>query len=74
MLVLMRRGGEVIDIGDNIHVTVIEVRGGKVRLGVDAPYDVPVDRREVRERRGLVADDGAAPEIDCPPPMAIRSS
>ena len=46
MLVLSRQKGESIRIGD-IQVTVVEIRGGKVRLGVEAPLDVPVHREEV---------------------------
>ena len=49
MLVLSRKKGETIIIRDNIVVTVVEVRGDKVRLGIDAPKDVPVHRREVYE-------------------------
>ena len=49
MLVLSRKQGEKIVIGDNISVVVIEVRGAKVRLGIDAPRDVAVHREEVYE-------------------------
>lgn len=47
MLVLTRRVNEKILIGDNIVVTVLEVRGDQVRLGIDAPRDVKVFREEV---------------------------
>jgi carbon storage regulator len=47
MLVLSRKKNESIVINDQIVVTVIEVRGDKVRLGIDAPKEVPVHRREV---------------------------
>lgn len=47
MLVLTRRVNERIMIGDNIVVTVLEVRGDQVRLGIDAPRDVKVFREEV---------------------------
>ena len=47
MLVLSRKNGESIIICDNIVVTVVDVRGDKVRLGIEAPRDVPVHRREV---------------------------
>ncbi len=47
MLVLTRRVNEKILIGDNIVVTVLEVRGDQVRLGIDAPRDVRVFREEV---------------------------
>lgn len=49
MLVLSRKKNESIIINDNITVTVIEVRGDKVRLGIEAPKDVSVHRREVYE-------------------------
>lgn len=56
MLVLSRHRDESIIIGDNIVITVVDVRGDKVRLGIDAPTDIPVHRQEVyeaiqRERR-----------------------
>ena len=47
ILVLSRKKNETIVLNDNIEVTVIEVRGDKVRLGIVAPKSVPVHRREV---------------------------
>ena len=47
MLVLSRHRNESIIINDNIVVTVVEIRGDKVRLGVNAPKEIPVHRREV---------------------------
>ena len=47
MLVLSRKKNESIIINDNITVTVIEIRGEKVRIGIEAPKDVTVHRREV---------------------------
>ena len=47
MLVLSRKRDERIVIGDNIVITVVEVRGDKVRLGIEAPSEVPVHRQEV---------------------------
>ena len=47
MLVLSRKLNETIVINDNIVVTVVEVRKDKVRLGIEAPREVPVHRREV---------------------------
>ena len=47
MLVLSRKKGESIIINDNIVVTVVDIRGDKVRLGFDAPKDVPIFRSEV---------------------------
>ncbi len=57
MLVLSRKKDEKIVIGDNITLMVIDIRGDKVRLGIDAPKDVSVHREEVynaikRERNG----------------------
>jgi len=49
MLVLSRKKNESIVIGENVVVTVIEIRGDKVRLGIEAPRDVAVHRKEVLE-------------------------
>lgn len=49
MLVLSRKRDESIIIGDNIVVTVVDVRGDKVRLGIEAPREISVHRREVYE-------------------------
>lgn len=49
MLVLSRQRDESIMIGDNVVVTVVDIRGDKVRLGIQAPQEIPVHRREVYE-------------------------
>lgn len=49
MLVLSRKKNEKIIIGHNIELTLVEIRGDKVRLGIVAPHDVPVHRMEVYE-------------------------
>ncbi|MCL4171122.1 UNVERIFIED_CONTAM: hypothetical protein GTU68_030803 [Idotea baltica] len=49
MLVLSRKKNESIVINDNIKIVVVEIRGDKVRLGVEAPKEIPVHRREVYE-------------------------
>jgi len=49
MLVLSRQKDESIMIGDNVEVTIVDVRGDKVRLGITAPKSIPVHRREVYE-------------------------
>ncbi|MCE9555621.1 MAG: carbon storage regulator CsrA [Planctomycetes bacterium] len=49
MLVLSRQRDESIMIGDNIVITVVDVRGDKVRLGIEAPTEIPVHRHEVYE-------------------------
>ena len=49
MLVLSRSKDESIIIGDNIEITIVDVRGDKVRLGITAPKEISVHRREVYE-------------------------
>jgi carbon storage regulator len=49
MLVLSRQRDESIIIGDNVVVTIVDIRGDKVRLGIEAPKEVPVHRQEVYE-------------------------
>jgi carbon storage regulator len=50
MLILTRRVGETVVIGDEVQVTVLGVKGNQVRLGVTAPRDVSVHRQEIYER------------------------
>ena len=50
MLVLSRARGEQINIGETITVTVLEVRGNKVKLGFQGPAEVPIHRQEVYDR------------------------
>lgn len=50
MLILTRKVGETIVINENIRVTVLSVKGNQIRLGVEAPEDVPVHRQEIQER------------------------
>ena len=50
MLVLSRIRGERVVIGQNITVTILEVRGDKVKLGFEGPADVPIHRQEVHQR------------------------
>jgi carbon storage regulator len=69
MLVLSRKSTERIQIGDNVVVTVLEIRGNKVRIGIDAPKEVHVLRSELKEVLPSVpSDDG--PDI---PGLAIAS-
>ena len=51
MLILTRRIGETIRVGDDISVTVVQVNGNQVRLGIQAPRNVVVDREEIAERK-----------------------
>jgi carbon storage regulator len=49
MLVLSRHRDESIMIGDDVVITIVDIRGDKVRLGIEAPNDIPVHRQEVYE-------------------------
>ena len=50
MLVLSRKTEESMIIGDDIKITVLDIRGGQVRIGITAPYDVKIHREEVYNR------------------------
>jgi len=60
MLILTRRPGETVRIGDDIEVTVVAVNGSQVRIGINAPRDVAVDREEIAERKRRERANGNA--------------
>ncbi len=76
MLVLSRQRDESIIIGDNVVITVVDIRGDKVRLGIQAPQEIPVHRREVYEaiqRENLQASQLQRKDVQdlgAPPPRA----
>ncbi|MEQ9480266.1 MAG: carbon storage regulator CsrA [Algiphilus sp.] len=57
MLILTRRVGETLQIGDEVSVTVLSIKGNQVRIGINAPEDVTIHRQEIAER----LRDGEAP-------------
>ena len=65
MLILTRRVGETLVIGDNMRITVLGVRGQQVRIGVDAPKSVSVHREEIYNRIKFGDEDatGEAPDV-----------
>jgi carbon storage regulator len=62
MLILTRRSGETVHIGDDVLVTVLAIKGNQVRIGIKAPRSVAVDREEIFERKrteGATRQSGA---------------
>ncbi|MGH8530128.1 MAG: carbon storage regulator CsrA [Nevskiales bacterium] len=72
MLILTRRVGETVMIGDEITVTVLGVKGNQVRVGVNAPRDVTVHREEIYRR---IAEEGSSetPQPAAPPQKAAST-
>ena len=70
MLILARRIGESIVIGDQVEVSVVDIKGDQVKLGINAPRTVPVFRREVYQaiqeenRRAAAASPGSLPRLE----------
>lgn len=59
MLVLTRKPNESLIIGEDIKVTILGIRGNQVRIGIEAPPNISVDREEIRERK----DSGQPPPL-----------
>jgi len=70
MLILARQKDEAVMIGNNIEIKVVEIKGGKVRLGISAPSDIPVHRKEVFEEimdKNLKAADSDMTDLEIIP-------
>ena len=77
MLVLSRQRDQSIMIGDNIVVTIVDIRGDKVRLGIQAPSEIPVHREEVYEaikREGRRGDKAPSVSLAETPPIKDNQS
>ncbi len=68
MLILTRRVGETLMIGDQITVTVLGVKGNQVRIGIGAPKDVSVHREEIYQR--IRSDDPGSAPVDSSEPKS----
>ena len=69
MLILTRRVGETVMIGDEVTVTVLRVKGNQVRLGVNAPKTISVQREEIFHRMKQEGAEGAETNRDGPDPQ-----
>jgi len=72
MLVLSRKKNERIVIGENVVVTVVEVRGDRVRLGIEAPQEVPIHRSEVHD--AITKEQQSQTNDEVPQPSAEEVS
>ena len=75
MLVLTRKSNQSIMIGDDIEVSVLSVMGEKVRIGIQAPQEIPVFRKEIYleiHREAAAALEGTSPDGGAPSPLADR--
>jgi carbon storage regulator len=74
MLVLTRKLGQKVTIAEHVHVTLVDVAGNQVRLGIEAPKEVTVDREEIRRRRqgaGGKAEQAASAQAGQDPIRAV---
>jgi carbon storage regulator len=75
MLILTRRTGETVMIGNEVTLTVLGVKGNQVRIGINAPKSVPVHREEIYERikRELAGGEANGNVQDAPPPAPRKA-
>lgn len=60
MLILSRKKGEKICVGNDITIMIVDIRGDQVQVGIDAPREVPVDREEIRDDKEAQKEAGSA--------------
>jgi len=72
MLVLSRRAGESVVVGDDVTVTILEVRGDVVRVGIDAPRSVKVHRAELLEELAASNQQAASPDQEAVASLAVE--
>ncbi len=72
MLILTRRVGESLMIGDNVNVTVLGIKGNQVRLGVNAPKDIPVHREEIYQKIQQEKSLGVKPMTEVSPAREVN--
>jgi carbon storage regulator len=74
MLVLSRRVGESIGVGDGIVITIVALKKGAVRIGITAPRDVPIIRDDARQRVARVAsDEWPVASLECREPADVTA-